>query len=81
MSDKPDENSDNVAEIQSASNIELVDQAIRSFKTRFNANGLKATVTDFIRLLELQKQLQVDQPKEIKVTWIEPDEMEYASAE
>ena len=81
MSDNRDEVTDEVAETQSASNIALVDQAIQSFKTRFNAKELKATVTDFIRLLELQKQLQVDQPREIKVTWLEPDDMEYASEE
>jgi hypothetical protein len=42
---------------------------------------VKATFGDFIKLLQLQKEMQIDQPREIKVTWIEPSEAESASEE
>lgn len=74
---KPDE--DKSPEPEPASTIDILDRAINSIQKRFSSEGMKATVGEFIRLLEVQKQLQADQPKEIKVTWIEPDGMEYAS--
>lgn len=38
------------------------------------SNDVRATVGDFIRLLQLQKELEQDSPREIKVTWVDPDE-------
>jgi hypothetical protein len=52
---------------------DLVERAITS--------DVKATFADFIRLLQLQKELQLDEPREIKVTWIDPNETESASEE
>lgn len=66
-------------EPEPASTIDLVDRAINSIQKRFSGEGMKATVGEFIRLLEVQKQLQADRPKEIKVTWIESDGMTSAS--
>lgn len=59
----------------------LVEKAIQSIEQKLGSNDVKATFADFIRLLQLQKELQVDQPREIKVTWVEPNEMESASEE
>lgn len=33
----------------------------------------KATLGDYIRLVQLQKDLEADEPREIKVTWIDPE--------
>ena len=35
---------------------------------------LKGTLGDFIRLLQLEKELEDEQPKEIEVRWVEPSE-------
>ena len=51
---------------------ELVDSAIEKIEAKLGAQDVKATFADFIRLLQLQKELQADQPQEIKVTWVEP---------
>ena len=59
----------------------LVDKAIESIEEKLSSTDVKASFADFIRLLQLQKELQVDQPREIKVTWIEPSETESASEE
>ena len=60
------------------SNAELVDMAIQAFARKFekssdpNGSIVNVTVAEFIRLLELQKQLGQDEPKEIRASWIEP---------
>jgi len=33
--------------------------------------GLKASLSDYIRLVQLQKEMDEETPKEIKVTWVE----------
>ena len=60
------------------SNAELVDMAIQAFASKFEpktADGKPAsvnvTVAEFIRLLEIQKQMGQDEPKEIRASWIE----------
>jgi hypothetical protein len=48
-----------------------VEGLLRLVEARLQADG-KATVTDYIRLLELAKTQGVKQAKEIKVSWVEP---------
>jgi hypothetical protein len=60
---------------------ELLDKAIEAIEKKLSAAEVKATFADFIRLLQLQKEMQTDQPREIKVTWIDPSDMESASEE
>jgi hypothetical protein len=60
---------------------ELLDKAIEAIEKKLGAAEVKATFADFIRLLQLQKEMQIDEPKEIKVTWINPSDMESASEE
>jgi hypothetical protein len=64
-----------------ANRADLVDKAIQRIEEKLGSSDVKATFADFIRLLQLQKELQTDQPKEIKVTWIDPTETESASEE
>jgi hypothetical protein len=59
----------------------LVERAIESIEQKLGSSDVKATFADFIRLLQLQKELQGDEPREIKVTWINPNEQESASEE
>ena len=60
---------------------DLVEKAIESMEHKLAASDVKATFGDFIRLLQLQKELQVEQTREIKVTWIDPSEKESVSEE
>jgi hypothetical protein len=64
---------------RSSNRADLVDKAIQRIEEKLGASDVKATFADFIRLLQLQKELQNDQPREIKVTWIDPKETESAS--
>lgn len=34
----------------------------------------KVTLGDYIRLVQLEKTLEEDEPREIKVTWVNPEE-------
>lgn len=66
---------------QSANRAELLDKAIQRIEEKLGSADVKATFGDLIKLLQLQKEMQVEQPREIKVTWIDPSETESASEE
>lgn len=57
----------------------LVEKVIQNIEEKLNSDQLKPTVGDFIRLLQLEKELAEEPPKEIKVSWVEPSEKEHAS--
>ncbi len=57
----------------------LVSKVIQNIEEKLEKNELKATLGDFIRLVQLEKELEEEKPREIKVTWIEPAEKESAS--
>lgn len=52
----------------------LVEQVIENLEKRLKRDELKATVGDLIRLVQLEKELDEEQPKEIKVTWVDPEQ-------
>ena len=56
---------------------ELVEQAIQQFGQKLEQNELKPTVGDLIRLLQLEKELLEETPKEIKVSWVGTDAKEH----
>jgi hypothetical protein len=58
---------------------DLVEKVIQSVEANLRSHKVKATLADFIRLLHLQKELQLDRPKEIKITWVETPDEESAS--
>jgi hypothetical protein len=33
----------------------------------------KATLADYVRLVQLEKDLDEDEPREIRVTWVDPE--------
>jgi hypothetical protein len=42
---------------------------------------VKATLGDYIRLVQLQKELEEEEPGEITVTWVDPDQIEKTEAD
>ena len=52
----------------------LVDRAILAFEDKFRPD--KMTIGDYARLLQLQKEMDGDQPKDIRITWVEQRETE-----
>ena len=57
---------------------ELVEQVIEKMEQKLKSEEVKPSVGDLIRLLQLEKELEEEQPKEIKVSWVEPREEEHA---
>jgi hypothetical protein len=51
----------------------LVNKLLHSIEKRLEKDELKATLGDLIRLLQLQKELDDEQPGEIEVKWVEPE--------
>jgi hypothetical protein len=41
-------------------------------ETRIEAKELKPTVAEYLKLLQIEQELDQESPKEIKVTWVEP---------
>ena len=58
-----------------------VNKAIQIFEQKLENGEVKPTVGVYMRLLELQKEIDGDEPREIKVTWVEPGETESSSEE
>jgi hypothetical protein len=55
----------------------LINKLVNNIEEKIDANELKATLGDLIRLMQMQKELEENQPREIKVTWVETPEAEY----
>ncbi len=52
-----------------------------TIEKRIDEDELKPTVGDFIRLLQLEREIEEEQPKEIKVSWVDPSESKDAATE
>ena len=63
----------------------LVSKVIARIEEKLDAEDVKGSIGDLVRLISLEKELEADekqkQPKEIKVSWVEKDEKEHASGE
>lgn len=53
---------------------ELLLQAIDGFESRLKAKNFKPTVTEYLKLLQMEHEIdaQEEGPQEIKVTWVDP---------
>lgn len=56
----------------------LIDTLLKRVEERLIGDDFKATIGDFIRLLEIRKALEEERPREITVRWVEPSETENA---
>jgi hypothetical protein len=55
----------------------LLEKAIGAFEKRLEADELKLTTAEYLKLLQLEQEIREDSPREIKVTWVEtPEESE-----
>ena len=56
---------------RSSSKSSLVKKLLNAAERKVTADDVKSTISDVIRLLQLQKELELEEPREIKVQWIE----------
>lgn len=52
---------------------EVVQGLIEQVEKKLGGDDVKVTLADYIRLVQLRKELEEETPREIKVTWIERD--------
>ena len=51
---------------------DLLDKAIVGIEDRFKAKDFKPTMGDYLKLLQMEIDLEQEEIREIKVTWVEP---------
>ncbi len=51
---------------------EVLTKVVEKMQGKIAANEFKPTLADFLRLVQLEKEIGEEEPKEIKVTWVEP---------
>ena len=50
----------------------VVDKLLKNVEKKLAGKDVKATLGDYIKLVQLQTELEEEEPKDIKVTWVEP---------
>ena len=55
----------------------LINKLVNNIEEKIDANELKATLGDLIRLMQMQKEIEENQPREIRVTWVETPDVAY----
>jgi hypothetical protein len=51
---------------------DLLEKAITGIEGRFASKDFKPTMGDYLKLLQMEIELEQEEIKEIKVTWVEP---------
>jgi len=60
---------------------QVVKNMLTQMEAKIGSDQMKATMGDYIRLVQLHKELDDEAPREIKVTWVEPVETGSESGE
>ena len=50
----------------------VVDKLLKNVEKKLAGKDVKATLGDYIKLVQLQSELEEEEPKDITVTWVEP---------
>jgi len=61
------------------STLGFIDAAIKRLEEELKSQAIKASFGDYFKLLQIRDGLVKEEPKEIKVTWVEPSEKEPAT--
>lgn len=60
---------------------EVVSSLIEKIRQKLAKEEFKPTVGDLLRLLQLEQEMEEEQPREIRVSWIDGDKKDHASEE
>ena len=50
----------------------VVDKLLKNVEKKLAGKDVKATLGDYIKLVQLQAELEDEEPRDITVTWVEP---------
>ena len=51
----------------------VIEELIEKFEKKLGSEDAKATLGDYIRLLQLRKELDEEELREIEVKWVDPE--------
>jgi len=51
----------------------VLETVIKQMESKLKESEFKPSLADFLKLVQMEKELEEEAPKEIKVTWVEPD--------
>jgi hypothetical protein len=51
----------------------LLDSVIKGVELRIAEKEFKPTMAEYLKLLQMEQEAEQEMPKEIKVTWVEPE--------
>ena len=57
----------------------IVRKAIESIEAKLGTDAIKPTLADLVRLLQIEKELDGDEPREVRVRWVESEKRESVS--
>lgn len=49
----------------------LVDKAIQNIESKLDTDEVKGSYGDLIRLLQIRKELEAEEPRDVQVKWVE----------
>jgi hypothetical protein len=52
---------------------DLIDRAIGGIEKKLQESAASLTIADCLKVMQLQKELEDEQPQEVTVTWVEPE--------
>lgn len=70
---KPD-NEDKVGKLGRGKRTEAVRALIAIVEKKIKDGEMKPTLGDYIKLVQMQKDIEEEQPRDIQVTWVDPKE-------
>jgi hypothetical protein len=50
----------------------VVDKLLKNVEKKLAGKDVKATLGDYIKLVQLQAELEEEEPRDITVTWVDP---------
>jgi hypothetical protein len=51
---------------------QILAKAVKAIEDRLEAKDFKPTMGDYLKLLQLEHEMDEESPREVKVTWVEP---------
>jgi hypothetical protein len=67
--------------VESGGRAGVLKRLLKIVEKKLTEKEVKATLGDYIKLVQLQKEMDDEQPREIRVTWVEPEETKSGSEE
>jgi hypothetical protein len=59
--------------------VRIVRKAIESIEKKLGTEVMKPALSDLVRLLQIEKDLNADEPREVGMRWIEPNTTQAAN--